>query len=84
METLTKLSIFLGVLIVVISFSVSKFGDLSEIINYNYSTRGCQQENRQNPSGNVPASYFGLSQAERNNIQQTFERFYKNDSYKQM
>ena len=83
METLTKLSIFLFILIAIFQFSVSKFGNLNEILNTTYNSRGCEQENRQNPSGKVPASYFGLNKAERDNIQQTFERFYKNDQYKQ-
>ena len=84
MEILTKLSIILVILIIIINVTVSKFGDIAEILNDNYSSRGCEQENRQNPSGNVPASYFGLTKAERDNIQQTFERFYKNDQFKQV
>lgn len=69
---LIGLSILLLLTIVIIAFTKSKFGDISGILNDNYTTRGCSYDNRQVPEGNVPGSYLGLSDVEKNQLLRNF------------
>ena len=76
-----KLSLLVaaGVLVlVVILMTITKSGFVDDILNTNYGTTGCSRENRAYPSGKVPGSYFGLTQAERDNL---LKGFIKNNNF---
>jgi hypothetical protein len=76
-----KLSLLVaaGVLVlVVILMTITKSGFVDDILNTNYGTTGCSRENRSYPSGKVPGSYFGLTQAERDNL---LKGFIKNNNF---
>ena len=53
-------------------FFVQKSGFVADIANLNYNNEGCSRENRVYPSGNVPGSYLGLTEAERNGLLKDF------------
>ena len=62
-----------GVLVLVIFLmTVTKSGFVDDILNQNYGNNGCSRENRVYPSGKIPGSYFGLTQAERDNLLKDF------------
>ena len=65
----TLLFIFLIIIVVVliIVYTKSPFENIKSLLNDNYNSR-CTVENRQYPQGNVPGSYLGLSDAEKNNL----------------
>ena len=76
-----KLSLLVaaGVLVlVVVLMTITKSGFVDDILNNNYGTIGCSRENRVYPSGKVPGSYFGLTQAERDNL---LKGFIKNNNF---
>ena len=67
------LLVAVGVLVlVVVLMTITKSGFVDDILNNNYGTIGCSRENRVYPSGKVPGSYFGLTQAERDNLLKDF------------
>ena len=73
------LLVAVGVLVlVVVLMTITKSGFVDDILNNNYGTIGCSTENRAYPSGNVPGSYFGLTQAERDNL---LKGFIKNNNF---
>ena len=62
-----------GVLVlVIVLMTVTKSGFVGDILNQNYGNNGCSRENRVYPSGKIPGSYFGLTQAERDNLLKDF------------
>ncbi len=48
------------------------------ILSSNYNSVGCTSENRSNPSGHIPGSYFGLTKAERENLLKNFINYNPN------
>ena len=67
------LLVAVGVLVlVVVLMTITKSGFVDDILNTNYDSTGCSRENRVYPSGKVPGSYFGLTQAERDNLLKDF------------
>ena len=75
---LIGLSVLLLITVVIIAFSVSKFGDISGILNNNYNS-GCEQDNRQYPECKVPGSYLGLNKPERDGL---LTKFVMDNKYK--
>jgi hypothetical protein len=76
-----KLSLLVaaGVLVLVVFLmAITKSGFVDDILNTNYGSTGCSRENRAYPSGKVPGSYFGLTQAERDNL---LKGFIKNNNF---
>ena len=70
-----KLIVFLVIIIIaILMYSKSTF--VGEILNQNYNSTGCTRENRSFPSGHIPGSYFGLTNAERENL---LKRFIENN-----
>jgi hypothetical protein len=62
-----------GVLVLVfVLMTITKSGFVDDILNTSYGSTGCSRENRAYPSGKVPGSYFGLTQAERDNLLKGF------------
>jgi len=73
MKKYIPLLVVIAILLVVVFFpKLSPFGNIDGILNNNYTNNGCTHENRVEPSGRVPASWVGLSDAERNNLLKNF------------
>ena len=60
------------VLILIFVVFVQKSGFVADIANINYNNQGCSMENRVYPSGKIPGSYLGLTEAERNGLLKDF------------
>lgn len=65
---LIGLSVLLLITVIIIAFNKSK---LTPFL-INYTTRGCKYDNRHVPEGNVPGSYLGLSEIEKNQLLRNF------------
>ena len=76
-----KLVLAAVAILLVIVFFVQKSGFIADIANINYNNQGCSRENRVYPSGNIPGSYLGLTQAEKNGL---LKEFIMNDRNKIM
>jgi hypothetical protein len=62
-----------AILIFVVFVQKSGFvGTINNILNDNYNNQGCSMENRVYPSGKIPGSYLGLTEAERNGLLKDF------------
>jgi hypothetical protein len=69
--------ILVAVVFFLIKCKTSSFGDIQQIANNNYGSSGCSRENREYPSGHIPASWLGLTTAERTNL---LKKFIENES----
>ena len=78
LKTLYSIGLFVLVIILLISAVTTKSGFIGDILSSNYGSVGCTKENRVYPSGKVPGSYLGLTQAERANL---LKEFIDNNSY---
>ena len=58
--------------LILLFFISQKSGFTNFILNDNYTNKGCSSENRVYPSGNVPGSYLGLTEAEKNGLLKDF------------
>jgi hypothetical protein len=80
MEKLIALLFFAAFLILLFFFQKSGFvSNINYILNGNYNNNGCSRENRVYPSGKIPGSYLGLTQAERENLLKLFINDNKNN-----
>ena len=82
MEVNNKLIIAFILFLLVLVFFVQKsgfVGTINSILNDNYNNQGCSMENRVYPSGKIPGSYLGLTQAERDNLLKLFINDNKNN-----
>ena len=78
LKTLYSTGLLILVIILLISAVTTKSGFIGDILNTNYGSVGCSKEDRAYPSGKVPGSYFGLTQAERDNL---LKGFIDNNTY---
>ena len=58
--------------------SLTKDTFIDSLLNDNYSKRGCTRENRYYPTGKIPGSYLGLTEAERQGL---LKDFINNNAY---
>ena len=70
MDILVVVSIL--VLIILGFLFIQKSGFVGDILNNNYNNMGCSSGNRVYPSGRVPGSYLGLTEAEKQNLLKDF------------
>ena len=68
-----------GLIIVLLALMITnKSSFIGDILKTNYGNIGCTKEDRVYPSGKIPGSYLGLTQAERDNL---LKGFINNNSY---
>ena len=72
LKGLASVGLFVLFIILLISAVTTKSGFIGGILNTNYGSAECTRENRAYPSGKVPGSYLGLTQAERDNLLRDF------------